>query len=103
MNMQAAINRDKLAKQGHDVGDEVRGVYGHDANIVLVVILEKKKTIIEGIFSYLVTRKDHPSYIAHAQTYKDGSVLIDNARLIGSDDKSMGVKDMAQARAEVWF
>lgn len=103
MNIKAIINSVKVEQYGHDVGDVVVGVYGHNTNQVAMVIVEKKKGIIDGHFSYLVTGQDNPNYIAHALSYKDGMVLIDNGRIVGLDDERMGAASVEEARAQVWF
>jgi hypothetical protein len=103
MDVRKIINTVKVEMYGHDVGDTATAVYGHNNQQEPVVIVEKKKGIIDGHFSYLVTGKDNPNYIGHAQSYKDGTVLVDNARIVGSDDPSFGVRSEAEARAQVWF
>jgi hypothetical protein len=102
MDVRKIINTVKVEMYGHDVGDEATGVYGHKPDQEPVVIVEKKKGIVAGLFSYLVVGKTNPNYIGHAQSYKDGTVLIDNARIVGSDDPSLGVRTEAEARAQVW-
>lgn len=106
-NLNLNINFGQLIKNvavdmhGHQVGAEVKGVYGHTDKIDRVVVLEKQQ-VTGGVFSYLVKGVENPNYIGHACGYKDGTVLIDNARIIGSDDPQFRVRDFDQARREVF-
>jgi hypothetical protein len=103
MDIQKIMDQVKVGMYGYDAGDEAPGVYGHKPAVETVTVLEKKDCG-NGQFSYLVMKADDPSYIAHAQTYKeDGTLLIDNARIIGSEDPSFRVESMAQARTELGF
>jgi hypothetical protein len=103
MDIQKIMNQVKVGMYGYDVGDEALGVYGHMPAVDTVTILEKRD-IGNQRFSYLVMKSDDPSYVAHAHSYgNDGKLLIDNARIIGSEDPSFRVESMAQARTELGF
>ncbi len=96
-----------ITMYGHLVGDEVRGTVfsnGRYEQAHAVVILEKK-ALVAG-FAYLVARKDNRAHIWVAQTLNKpdvADVLCFNARVIGSDDPSLGVASMAEARREMWL
>lgn len=96
----AIIRNVAMEQFGAEVGQEVTAVYGHKADTEQVLVIEKHK-VADSLYSYLVQGKGNPNYIGHAVSYKDGTVLIDNARIIGSNDPSFRVDSFEQARREV--
>lgn len=102
MDIKAIINQVKVDMYGHDLGEEVIGVYGHTKEVTPVIVVDKKYRG-HNTFSYLVRGKANPNYLGHAQSYANGTILIDNARIVGSDEDGMGVKTMKEAFAQVWF
>lgn len=101
INFGALIRNVAVDMYGAQVGQEVTAVYGHKNGAEQVLVLERHP-IGDHTFAYLVQGKTNPNYIGCAMSYKDGTVLVDNARVIGSTDPAFHVGSFAQAKEEVW-